>query len=141
MNDTQSLGGTGYLIVHVTTASGALPLEGALVNVYEYLPTEEKNGALIASLVSGRDGNTDLLSLPTHPRAESLVSGNPTPYSTYDADVHLEGFSNQTFIGIPIFDGIVAIQPVQMIPLPEVDGSAPEDRENDLYFETPDAPL
>lgn len=141
MNASQSLSGTGYLIVHVTTASGAIPLVGALVNVYEYNANTEGGGRLIASLVSARDGNTDLLSLPTLPRSESLVSGNPKPYATYRAEVHLEGFSNQSFIGIPIFDGIVAVQPVHLIPLPEVNGGTPEASENDQFFETPDSIL
>ncbi|MBQ8431401.1 MAG: hypothetical protein IJX28_00805 [Clostridia bacterium] len=129
------LTGTGYLIVHVTTARGAIPLEGALVTIRDYEADEENGGTLVSSLVSGADGNTELLALKTHPRSESLTSGNPKPYSTYVAEVRLEGFSDQTFIGIPIFDGIVAIQPVDLIPLPEQSGALPSSPENNRFFE------
>ena len=129
-----SLTGTGYLIVHVTTARGAIPLEGALVTVREYPATAE--GTPVASLVSGADGNTPLLALRTHPRSESLTAGNPTPYSTYYVEVRLEGFAEQSFLGVPIFDGIVAIQPVHLTPLPESGEALPPSNENDLFFET-----
>jgi hypothetical protein len=36
--DCNKLTGTGYLIVRVTTASGAIPLEGAQVGIREYSP-------------------------------------------------------------------------------------------------------
>ena len=133
---SNQLMGTGYLIVHVTTASGAIPLEGAQVSIREYSPENTPNGNFVAALISGPDGNTELISLPTHPKSESLVAGNAAPYSTYVADVRLEGYSDQTFIGIPIFDGIVAIQPVNMIPLPEIGDATPESPENNQFFET-----
>lgn len=136
LEENNNLTGTGYLIVHVTTASGAIPLEGAQVGIREYSPQNEMGGAFVASLVSGPDGNTELIALPTHPKSESLVAGNRIPYSTYVAEVRLEGYSDQTFIGIPIFDGIVAIQPVNMIPLPESGAALPESPENNQFFET-----
>ncbi len=135
------LSGTGYLIVRITTASGAIPLEGAQVSIREYSPENNMDGTFVASLISGPDGNTELISLPTPPRSESLVAGNATPYSTYVAEVRLEGYSDQTFIGIPIFDGIVAIQPVNMIPLPEIGDANPQSPENNQFFETPQPPL
>ena len=139
MNGSSSLPaltGTGYLIVHVTTARGAIPLEGALITIREYTDEEPPQGALVATLVSGADGNTELLPLPTHPKSESLSSGVAKPYSTYVAEVRLEGFSDQTFIGIPIFDGIVAIQPVNLVPLPESAEALPSSPENNRFFET-----
>ena len=73
--------GTGYLIVRVTTARGAIPLAGAQVDIRDY---EDENtaapvtqGDIIASLVSGRDGNTP--KIPTarrrlrNPRRPSAV--------------------------------------------------------------------
>lgn len=128
---------TGYLVVHVTTARGSIPLEGALVTVRSYSPENQPKGNLVATLVSGPDGNTSLLPLPTHPRSESLVAGNPTPYSTYLIEVRREGYSEQTFIGVPIFDGIIAIQPVNMIPLPEIGEATPSTPEDNLFYETP----
>jgi hypothetical protein len=57
------------------------------------------------------------------------------PFSTYLAEIRMEGYRNQNFIGIPIFDGITALQAVDLIPLPE--SGAPDgyyDRE-ELFFE------
>ena len=136
LDDNNKLTGTGYLIVRVTTASGAIPLEGAQVGIREYSPENEGGGKFVAALVSGPDGNTEVISRPTHPKSESLVAGNAIPYSTYVAEVRLEGYSDQTFIGIPIFDGIVAIQPVNMIPLPENGKALPDTNENNRFFET-----
>jgi hypothetical protein len=134
--ENNKLTGTGYLIVRVTTASGAIPLEGAQVSIREYFPGHERSGDFVAALVSGSDGNTEVLSLPTHPKSESLVAGNAIPYSTYVAEVRLEGYADQAFIGIPIFDGIVAIQPVNLIPLPENGKALPDTNENNRFFET-----
>ena len=135
-SEANNLTGTGYLTVRVTTASGAIPLEGAQVNIREYSPQNPMEGAFVASLISGADGTTELIALPTHPKAETLVAGNAAPYSTYVAEVRLEGYSDQTFVGIPIFDGIIAVQPVNMIPLPESGTAYPQYQENDQFFET-----
>ena len=135
-SEANNLTGTGYLTVRVTTASGAIPLEGAQVNIRKYSPQNPSEGAFVASLISGADGNTELIALPTHPKAETLVAGNAAPYSTYVAEVRLEGYSDQTFVGIPIFDGIIAVQPVNMIPLPESGAAYPQYQENDQFFET-----
>ena len=62
--NNNQLTGTGYLIVHVTTASGAIPLEGAQVGIREYSPENTLNGDFVAALISGPDGNTELISLP-----------------------------------------------------------------------------
>ena len=75
--------GTGYLIVQVTTARGAIPLEGAKVDIRSYEAEDtsapETRGDVIASLTSGRDGNTPRVSLPTPPRAASESPGNIRP--------------------------------------------------------------
>ena len=112
--------GTGYLVMHVTTARGAIPLEGAQVSIRTYLPGKEPDrGDLIATLVSGRDGNTPTIPLSAPPKSNSQKPGGQPPYSSYIAEISLEGFYEQSYTGIPIFDGITAIQPVEMIPLPE----------------------
>lgn len=112
--------GRGGLVVRVSTARGAIPLEGARVDV------RSMDGALdtgrsdvIASLVSGRDGNTEPISLPAPPRSASLSPGNGKPYATYIVEVTLEGYARQEYLDVPIFDGILAVQPADLIPLAE----------------------
>ena len=140
MNQEQALNnqllGTGYLIVRVATAQGAIPLEGAQVDIREYSPVSENGGAFIASLISGADGTTEILPLPTNPRSDSLVAGNPTPYATYTAEVRLEGYAEQSFVGIPIFDGIIAVQPADLIPLPENGRTDSRTPDGERFFES-----
>lgn len=129
INDSTS--GQGYLVVHVTTARGAIPLEGAQVTIRSYPPQESATrGDVIATLVSGSDGNTPIIPLAAPPRAESMRPGSAQkPYALYIAEIRLEGYSDQNYSGIPIFDGITAIQPANMIPLPEngqTDGFGPD---------------
>ena len=114
------MGGTGYLVVHVTTARGAIPIEGAQVSIRNLYPEGTPDrGDVIASLVSGKDGNTAIIPLTAPARAGSMKPGGPRPYAIYNAEIRTEGFYDQTYTGIPIFDGITAIQPVDLIPLPE----------------------
>lgn len=130
--------GTGYLIFHITTARGAIPLEGARVDIRDYERGEtapETTGDVLFSLVSGRDGNTPKIALPAPPRANSEKPGMPAAYSRYQAEVALEGYYRQTYIGIPVFDGITAIQPAVLIPIPE---SGTADPGQTRFFETED---
>ena len=127
--------GSGSLIVHVTTARGSIPLEGAEVNVRNYR-TDGGKGDVIASLISGRDGNTPLLTLATVPRAETLSPDNGTPFITYNVEVHQEGYYNQSYINVPIFDGIVAVQPADMIPLPENGRNDSRTPDGERFFES-----
>lgn len=127
----------GRLIVHVTTARGAIPIEGALVSVSNYAPEfTEGRGDVIFTAVSGRDGNTEPATLPAPSIEGSLSPGTKQPFSLYNLDVQLEGYRGQSYIALPIFGGITAIQPVDMIPLSEngrLDVRRPEE---DRFYET-----
>ena len=41
------------------------------------------------------------------------------PFSTYGVDVFKEGYGPLSFQNVPIFPGVVSVQPAVMIPLPE----------------------
>ena len=59
----------GYMIVRVTTARGAIPLEGATVTVSDYFPEDVKErGNAIYTLTTNSSGLTDKFSLPAPPR-------------------------------------------------------------------------
>lgn len=128
MNNTQPLldpatTGIGRLIFRVTTASGAIPLGGARVIVRDKgVEGDPQRGNAIAVMYSDRNGKTEIMSLPTTPRSESLAprDGNaPPPFLCYDAEVTLSGYRTVNFVCIPIFDGVTSVQPADMIPLPE----------------------
>ena len=69
--------GTGYLIVRVATARGAIPLENATVNIRAAATPEGEireegvpgEGYLIAALRTDRDGLAPRVALPAPPRA------------------------------------------------------------------------
>lgn len=122
MNQAQSGNGSmGYLIVKVSTARGAIPLEDATVVIRGGTP--ESSGVLY-SLRTDRDGKTPQISLPTPPRSMSQTPGGGTPYSTYQIEVFKEGYVPLAFENVPVFPSIVSIQPAIMVPSPEYYGDA-----------------
>ena len=114
----------GYLVVHVTTARGAIPLEGAAVNIRsnEDIDTTPRADILYAT-TTNRDGNTERIPLAAPPREATMKPSEVPPFSTYHLEVRREGYGMQSFIALPIFSGITAVQPVDLIPLPE-DGTS-----------------
>ena len=126
--------GVGYLVVHVTTARGAIPLEGAAVHIRtnEDADTTPRADILYAT-TTNRDGNTERIPLPAPPRENSMLPSDVPPFSTYHLEVRCEGYGMQSFIALPIFSGITSVQPVDLIPLPE-DGTGNVLRPSDEKF-------
>ena len=126
--------GVGYLVVHVTTARGAIPLEGAAVHIRtnEYADTTPRADILYAT-TTNRDGNTERIPLAAPPRENAMAPSEVPPFSTYHLEVRREGYGMQSFIALPIFSGITSVQPVDLIPLPE-DGTGNVLRPSDEKF-------
>ena len=106
-------GEKGYLTVRVSTARGAIPLEGATVNVRG---NEADFSAVIYSLLSDRDGKTPRVALDAPPAKSSSTPEDPTPYSTYNIDVFKDGYTPLFVHNVPIFAGVTAVQPAVMVP-------------------------
>ena len=125
--------GRGKLVFQITTAGGAIPLEGAEI-ILRAFPSAADGGSgeVIAVLHSGIDGKTEVLTLPAPARSLSLEpsrDGAPVPFALYDAEVNLDHYYTQSYVRIPIFDGITSIQRASLIPLPEngyADGLRPD---------------
>ncbi len=112
--------GFGYMIVRVTTARGAIPLDGAIVTVSDYYGDgEKKQGDVIGTYITDPSGLTERFMLPAPPRALSMSPGNGKSYLTYNIKVDKDGYFGQNYINAPIFEGITSIQNADMIPLPE----------------------
>ena len=129
-----SASGTGRLIFRVSTAGGAIPLEGARVIIRaKGVEGDPQRGNALHVLYSDRNGKTEVVALPTTPRSLSLTpSGvdSPPPFLCYDAEITLPGYRTVNYICIPIFDGVTSIQPADMPPLPQngrEDGLSPDD--------------
>ncbi|MBQ8510053.1 MAG: carboxypeptidase regulatory-like domain-containing protein [Clostridia bacterium] len=115
MESTQN---TGWLIVNVSTARGAIPLPGAAVTVYR---DSEEGGSVYTVTETDRSGKTDRMALPAPDRALSEAPGNAKPFATYTIQVDKEGYYTVTNTGVPIFSGVTSIQPVEMLPLAAAD--------------------
>ena len=113
--------GQGFLIVQVSTAGGAIPLSGAIVTVRDYDPEGGGNvGNVISSMVTDRSGKTPILPLPAPARALSQVPGaDILPYALYNVDVKTDRYYENYYANVPIFDGIVAVQPAILQALPD----------------------
>ena len=108
-------GGTGYLVVQVTTANSAIPLSGAQVTV-----SSSKGGQdVLYELTTGSDGKTPRISLPAPPRGDSQRPSEAPAFAPYHIAVSLTGYGRAEFNEVPIFDGIIAIQQANLIPTPD----------------------
>ena len=142
-SDTRPMTGQGKLVFQITTAGGAIPLEGAEVTLRQSRGPTDAGGDVLSVLYSGRDGKTEVLTLPAPARGYSLEparDGAPVPYALYNADVRMDGFYKQSYIRIPVFDGITSIQRASLIPLPEngYEGGTRPDGEMFVEGENPD---
>ena len=110
----------GTLYARVTAGRGTLPLEGVTVYIRDY--SEEGEGNILYTLKTGDDGLTPSVQLPAPDKSSSLSPGSTAlPYSEYVLTAVKNGFNTVESVGVPIFDGVVSIQSVDMVPLTEDD--------------------
>ena len=103
----------GFLTVMVSTARGAIPLEGATVNVRGDIP---ESSEIIYSMLSDRDGKTPKIPLSAPPLSNSEAPGKDLAYRTYNIDVFKDGYVPLFFHKVPIFPSVHSIQPAVMVP-------------------------
>lgn len=108
---------TGYLVVAVSTARSALPVENALVTV----SAVDENGVaeLLFTTRTNRSGQTATLPLPAPPMGNSMQPGSADPYARYTVTVDYDGYQPVTSTDLTIFADIVATLPVYLVPLEE----------------------
>lgn len=123
----------GYLIVKVSTASGAIPIENASVIVQG---KDENNQNVLLSLLTDRDGLTPRITLPA-PLKELSEAPLPSskPYSVYNIDIFKEGYYPQHYNGVPIFQNVTAVQNAHIIPFSEFDAQNPFTAEGEIFNE------
>ena len=76
MNQNIESANTGYLIIKVSTAQGAIPLSNATVNIRGMEP---ENSGILLSLVTNSDGQTVKVPLPAPSIDLSEAPGNIKP--------------------------------------------------------------
>lgn len=108
----------GYIRVRVTNSGGNFPVEGATVTITDY---NNEEGTLLYSLQTDSSGLTRTVTVPTVAASESQKPGVLTPYSLYNIRVTKENYYSAESIGVPVFEGIVSLQPFRLQPLSETD--------------------
>lgn len=125
--------GIGYLTVRVSTAGGAIPLEGASVNIRG---GDIEASDIIYALTTNSDGLTPTVSLPTPPTANSTSPQSSEPsYAVYNVDVYADGYIPAFFNNVPVFSGINSVQPAVLVP--RLSGSTQDDAQ--IFTETGNA--
>ncbi len=108
----------GYLKAFVTTARGALPVANAQVIVTRLIDGEELLEQVARTDMSGY---SPLFTLPAVSAVYSLSPDNVAPFTYYNMYVRASGFYPILLREIPMYGGITAIQPVDLIPITEGD--------------------
>ena len=104
----------GRLSVRALTGGGALPVQGAVVRING---AGEENSGVEYSLVTDLDGVTAPLTLKAPPLELSLNPGpNEAAYSLYDLEISADGYYTKRVFDIPVFEGVSAVQVVDMVP-------------------------
>lgn len=117
---------SAVLRVAVTTALGALPLEGASVAVST--AADAAGGrTLLYAVSTDADGLTPPLPLDAPPRADSLSPAGGPPYALYTVEVTHPGYTPRTALHVAMFAGVPAMLPVVLTPLEENQPAAPTD--------------
>ena len=119
----------GTLQVDVTSALNNFPISGATVAI-SY--TGEPDST-IEQVTTDSSGQTENLELATPPLEYSLQPSETRPYAEYTLQVSAPGFEPQVVTGTEVLPGVIAIQPVRLIPL--------EDRETPQPIIIPDHTL
>lgn len=111
---------TGSIIVEVTTARGAVPLEGVTV-VIDRLDANDPMGRkeLMAVRETNTSGITPAVEVPAEERELSLEPGQKDPFSTYYVSVRSKGFDPVKDRPVDVFSGEISILKIGLIPKPE----------------------
>ena len=105
----------GTLTVRTYTASGALPVENAVVRIFG---AEDENLDVAFSLITDSNGSTETVTLPAPSKYYSLSpSAAERPYSLYNVEISADGYYRKSINNISVFSGVHSLQLVNMIPL------------------------
>ena len=107
---------TGYIQVRTFTARQAVPVVGATVTISKKNGDEED---LIRVMQTDSSGLSPVVPVPTVSRELSMQPGTLQPYTSYIIQSDADGFYSVRNLNVPVFGGITAVQPVEMVPLPE----------------------
>lgn len=107
----------GYLVFDVHQNSpvrGRIPIPNAKITISKLLGEDYYFSKIITT---NENGETVPVPLPTVSRELSLKPGEGRVYSTYQASVEAPGYQRQDIFDVEIFEGITAVQHVDLQPI------------------------
>ncbi len=105
---------SGTLRFRVYTARGALPVEG--VNIEISKPIGGGNHVFY-SLTTDNSGLTRIVSLPAPPKELSETPDSDVqPFAMYNVDVAAAGFNSVAIRDLPVFEGVLSLQNISLVP-------------------------
>lgn len=113
----------GYMNIGVYTASGALPVPGAVITVYHVYEGGEEH--VLYRVITDKNGNVPTLEVPVvyeGPGQQTIYD-----YSAYNIRIEAPGFNTVNLINTQIFPGITNNYGINMIPT--TNGESPGDAE------------
>ena len=117
MDTLQNEKNYGQLVVQVSAAAGAVPIQNASVIIRA--EDEDGNIRILGVLQTDESGITSPFAVPTPPLSQSLSPGGKKPYSEIITEVFADGYYATVNLNIPVYPGITSIQPVTLVPLPD----------------------
>ena len=135
---------TGYLIIQARAAHNALPVSGVQIQIMDESERRIYQGT------TDESGETEKIALETVDRSLSLDPDfTGTPFVSYNVLALADGFNSVHIVGIPILEGETAIQPIELVPMREMQrtptvteiqiGTPAVSMTGDRYQEGPDA--
>lgn len=96
------------------TARGAFPVAGATV-VISHIIGGKKH--VFYALTTDISGQTPIVTLPVPPKELSETPDSSVqPYATYDAEITAEGYNDVIITNMPVFEGVMSVQQVALVP-------------------------
>jgi len=105
--------GEGYLIVRVSTASGTIMIEDAVVSVYS---NKDSINNIFLRLATDASGVCGKIALPAPDKNLLQYYTNKKPYATYNIEVSADGYFPSDIIEVKIFDTLTIIDNVMLLP-------------------------
>lgn len=109
---------TGSLAVRVSTAGGAIPVEGAVV----YVRSLGDDPRLLFSLRTDGSGRAPTVTLPATDAPE--YGDAPPPDLSYGVEIKKDGYRTVEYTRVPVYPGVTSIIETELEPISEEDAEA-----------------
>lgn len=114
----------GYINVGVFTASGALPVQDAVVTVYHTYNDGEEH--VVYHLVTDESGKIPLMEVPIEYQGEGQQT--EYSYSTYNMRVQAIGYYTVNILDLQVFPGVSTDYRINLIPVAQGNISQPSEQ-------------